>query len=247
MEWPEAEPDHESAGNRHRGAESGCSLDKGSETESDQQNLQTAVGSDSGDRLFHDFELSRLDRNVIEVDRGQNDPCDFQDSEGHSIGKTQSRQERRHFEEDHRDQHGTRSTRNRAPVWLHLQTGKQREQDEDGKSCHQRGQPPMAERVVDLGPLHNGLLAWGAEPRQTETHGQNHFVSRRRLPQSSVTNAPISYHPLQKAAEPALQGAPRSASPAHFSYTGFSPGTGFQPYLHHTADTAQDLHPAGLE
>ena len=161
VERLESQSDHECAGNRDRRAEAGRSFNEGSKTKSHQQHLQPAVGGDSRDRLLHDFELSGLDRNIVEVHGSENDPCDFQNTKGHAVPKAEPRQCGRHFEKDDRDQHRRSRSRDGAPVRLHFQAGEQAKENNDRKSRNQRGEPPMTEWIVDLCPLHNNLLANG--------------------------------------------------------------------------------------
>ena len=161
MEWFETKPDHECACDRYRRPESRRSLDECAKTKGDKQNLQAAIGGDSSDRLFHDFELPGLDRDVVEVDRSQNDPGDFQYSERNTVAKAKGGESGRHFEEEDCDRYGRRGTGDGAPVRFDLQTGQQPEKNNDRQGRNQRGEPPMTERVVDLGPLHHNLLANG--------------------------------------------------------------------------------------
>src|SRR2546429_1390510 len=52
-------------------SESRGAFDEGAETESDQENLQAAIGGNGRDRLLHDLELASLDGYVIEEDGGE--------------------------------------------------------------------------------------------------------------------------------------------------------------------------------
>ena len=154
MKRPEAEADHERPGDRDRRAESGGAFNERAKTECHQQNLQTPIGCNSGDRFFHDFKLPGLDGNVVEINRSQHDPGNLQQPECNPVSEAHGRQGERHFEEYNRHGSRGRGAGNRAPVWLDLQTNQQPEQDEDRKSRNQGRKPPAAERVVDLSPLH---------------------------------------------------------------------------------------------
>src|SRR6266567_5825682 len=102
MEGLEPEPDHESAGDCNRCPEACGSLNECTETKSNDQDLQPAIGSDSSDRLLHDLELPGLDRNIVQVHRSENDPCYFQHTECSAVSKTEEGQRGRHFEEEDR-------------------------------------------------------------------------------------------------------------------------------------------------
>ena len=166
VEGLESQTDHERAGNRHWRAKARGSFDECAKTKRHQQHLQPAVGGDSGDRLLHDFKLPGLDGNIVEVDRGQNDPGDFQNTEGYAVSKAERSQRGRHLEKNDRNRHRRRRPGNGTPVRLHFKAGQQAEKHDDGKSRNQRGEPPMTEGIVDLGPLHHNLLTNGSLPAQ---------------------------------------------------------------------------------
>jgi hypothetical protein len=83
----EAEADHESAGDGDGSAESGAAFNERAEAESDEKELEAAVGSDGGDGLLHDFELAGLDGDVVEEDGGDDNPDDFEEAVGGTVGK----------------------------------------------------------------------------------------------------------------------------------------------------------------
>jgi hypothetical protein len=47
-------------------------------------------------------------------------------------------------------------------VRFYFQTGQQAEKNDDGQGRNQCGEPPTPERVIDLGPVDDNLLANGA-------------------------------------------------------------------------------------
>src|SRR6266487_275682 len=159
LERAESEADHEGARDRHRSAEAGRTLNKGAEAERHEQQLQAPVGRDARHRLLHDLELAGEDGNVVEVDRHQNDPGDFQHAEGDAVQKTHPRERQRHPEDADRDQDGRPGPGNRAPVRLHPQSGQEAEQDQDRESGDEGREDPAVQRVVNLGPRHSSLLA----------------------------------------------------------------------------------------
>src|ERR1044072_4325190 len=77
----ETESDHKRAGDRHRCAESRAAFNKSTETEGHEQELQTTIRRDRGDRLFHDLELPCLNRNVVEKHCCDHDPHNFEETE----------------------------------------------------------------------------------------------------------------------------------------------------------------------
>jgi len=95
----EAEADHESAGDGDGGAESGAAFDERAEAEGHEKELKAAVGRDGGDGLLHDFELAGLDGDVVEEDGGDDNPDDFEETVGRTVGKAGERQLRGHVED----------------------------------------------------------------------------------------------------------------------------------------------------
>jgi hypothetical protein len=92
MKWSKAEPDHEGTRDCHRSAKASRAFDERAKTKGDQQYLQSTIWSDSRNRLFHDFELAGLHRDVVEVNRGENNPRDLQHAEGNAVGKAECSQ-----------------------------------------------------------------------------------------------------------------------------------------------------------
>jgi len=161
MEWLESEADHESAGDRHGRTKASRSLDECTETEGHEQHLQATVGSDGSHRLFHDFELPGLDGDVVEINRGENDPGNLQHTESDAIPKADGGKLRRHSKKENCDSNRRTGTRHGAPVWLKFEARQHAQQDNDGQSRNKGGEPPMTEWIVNLGPLHPDLRANG--------------------------------------------------------------------------------------
>src|SRR5258708_686232 len=155
MDGLEAEADHERAGNRHRSAESSRAFDEGAEAEGHEQKLQPAVWSDGGDRLLHDFKLPGFDGNVVEKNRRDNDPYDFQEAKRAAIQKTGERQLRRHSKHKNRAKNGRRRPGDSTPVWPDLEACEQSEQYNDWQRGYQGREPPVAKRIVHLRPSHH--------------------------------------------------------------------------------------------
>src|SRR5260370_38375464 len=72
----EAEADHERTGDYDGSAKSRGALNKCAKAESDKEELQAAIRGDRGDGLLRDFELPGLYGNVVEKNRGDDDPDD---------------------------------------------------------------------------------------------------------------------------------------------------------------------------
>ena len=85
LEVREAEADQERAGDRHRRPAAPAALEEGAEAEGDQDDLEAPVRGDAGDRLLHHLELPGLDRDVVEVDRGDDDPGDPEEAEDEAV------------------------------------------------------------------------------------------------------------------------------------------------------------------
>jgi hypothetical protein len=76
-------------------------------------------------------------------------------SKSDAVAKTRHRQDQRHLEKYDSDQGRCRRATNGAPVRLDLQPNQQSEQHKDGQGRDQRRKPPAAERIIDLGPVHD--------------------------------------------------------------------------------------------
>ena len=87
MKRPESQANHERARDRYRRAETRSSFDERAKAKRHEQNLQPAIRSNSRDRFLHDFELTCLHRNIVEIHRSQHDPRNFQNSIRHAIRK----------------------------------------------------------------------------------------------------------------------------------------------------------------
>jgi uncharacterized sporulation protein YeaH/YhbH (DUF444 family) len=104
LEWIESETNQKRSGNRHRRAASAGPLQKGSETEGDQDQLQSLVRGEVGDRILHDLELPGLDRDIVEEHRGDDDPRNPEKAEDHPVHRGGADHHRRHAEDQQRQQ-----------------------------------------------------------------------------------------------------------------------------------------------
>ena len=105
MEGLKAQPNHESASDRHRRAESRASLNESAEAERHQQQLQPAIGGDASNGSFHDLEVARVDGNVVEIHGGNHNPHNVHQARGNTIEKALSGERSRHAEDDDCYQH----------------------------------------------------------------------------------------------------------------------------------------------
>ncbi len=151
----EAESDHERAGDGHGRAESRGAFDEGAETESDQENLQAAIGGNGRDRLLHDLELASLDGYVIEEDGGDDNPNDFEETKSRAIEEAGNSQEGWHLKGENGDKDCGCRAGNGTNVRFQAKAGKESQKHQDGESRDDRGKPPMPHRVVNLCPSHN--------------------------------------------------------------------------------------------
>ena len=81
LERVEPQPDQERARDRHRRTAAAGPLEEGAEAEGDQDQLQPLVRRERRDRLLHHLELPRLDGDLVEEDRRDDDPGDPQEPE----------------------------------------------------------------------------------------------------------------------------------------------------------------------
>ncbi len=68
LKWLESEPYQKCSSDGDRSTTTARALEKGAETEGNQNHLKTPVRRERGNRLFHDVELSGLTSNVVEKD-----------------------------------------------------------------------------------------------------------------------------------------------------------------------------------
>src|SRR6185437_12825736 len=74
--------------NGHGGTESSRAFDEGSETEGHDQQLKPPIGRDAGHGLFHNLELAGFNGDVVEIDGGDHDPDNLQQTKAGAIKKT---------------------------------------------------------------------------------------------------------------------------------------------------------------
>ena len=117
----EAKTDHKSAGDGDRRTEPSAAFNERAEAERHEQELQTPIRRDGRDGLLHDFELAGLDRNIVEKNRRDHDPDDFQQAERRPVKETADCEHGGHLENDHGHEHRGRRPRDSTKVWPHLQ------------------------------------------------------------------------------------------------------------------------------
>jgi hypothetical protein len=110
-----------------------------------------------GDRVLHDLEGAARDRDVVEKDRGEDDPGDLHQAEGDSVEKARARERHGHAErKDGDDQRGDGASR-RGPGRAHSPEGEEVEEHHDREAREKGRCRPEAERIVVLVPgSHNG-------------------------------------------------------------------------------------------
>src|SRR5579859_1128372 len=139
----EAEADHEGASDGDGSAESGAALNERAKAESDEKELEAAVGSDGGDGLLHDFELAGLDGDVVEKDGGDDDPDNFEEAIGGTVGKAGKSQLRGHVEDEDGAKNRGSGAGNGAEMGADFEAGEQAEKDNDGKRSNESGEPQI--------------------------------------------------------------------------------------------------------
>ena len=92
--------------------------------QNDQQDLQAAVGGDTGHRFLHSLELASFHRDVVEVDGGEDNPGNFEKAEGDAIDEAHGGKLSGHFEETDGDDDGSQGAGYGAPMRLHFEAGK---------------------------------------------------------------------------------------------------------------------------
>ncbi len=124
--------------------------------ESDEEQLQAAVGGDAGQALLQRDEAAGLAGEVIEEDDGKNDPANGEDAVTGSIGRGGEGQSHRHVEDDDRGEQRSRKAGDRRNVGFEPQNGHGAEEHDDGQGGDQRGELPVPGRVVALHPAARG-------------------------------------------------------------------------------------------
>ncbi len=168
VEGAETETDHEGSGDGDRRAESSAAFDEGAETKRDEKKLQAAIRGDTGDGLLHDLELPGFDRDVVEKDRGDDNPDNFEKAKGTAIEEAGKGEAYRHAKDSDGDDNGRGSTGDGAPMRANFQAGKQAKEHDDGERGNKGGEPPVAERVIDLGPSHPRSSAQGEFEKESD-------------------------------------------------------------------------------
>src|SRR5207244_12926229 len=66
-------------------SESRCAFDKRPERKGDEQGLQSSILGEAADGVFHDLKFAGLHRDVVQQDRGENDPADREKAERRAV------------------------------------------------------------------------------------------------------------------------------------------------------------------
>ncbi len=167
LEVREPESDEERARDRHRCASAPAALEEGPEAECDEDDLEAPVRGDARDRLLHHLELPGLDRDVVEVDRGDDDPGDPEEAEDEAVDPGGGNHRGRHPEHGSREHDGHQEAAERRDPHALAQHQQHEEQRGDRERGDEGRQGPPAERVVVLVPDHGVLRPTAARTSQS--------------------------------------------------------------------------------
>ena len=165
----EADGDQHDTGDRHRGTESGERLEEAAEAEGDDDGLDTRVIGDDVDDQPQVFEVARAHGELVEPDRGDDDPHDREQPEGESLRRRQSGESDGHSVGGDRNDESDADGGQSGPMGLPLQCA---EGDEDRQQRQDRQQRRPQKAVGDrrdFGCVHGfsntaGLAHCGSVP-----------------------------------------------------------------------------------
>jgi hypothetical protein len=150
----EAKADHQRAADRDGGAESRRAFDERAETECEQQRLHAAITGHSGDLFLQHRKLPRVDRELIDEDRVDDEPADGKKSKRGAVRGGGQGKWRRHAVHPHRNPDRDDQCDERGDVGPHMPEREQAEQEDDRDCGDQRRSADAADRGVVLGPSH---------------------------------------------------------------------------------------------
>src|SRR6266540_3222669 len=148
----EPQPDQKRSRNGHRRASAARAFQKGPETERDQNQLQSLVGRERGDRILHHLKLPLLYRDVVEEHRSDDDPCYPQYPEDHSVRGGGADHLRRHPENDERQNHRRQHPAHRRKPDPLPERDQNEEERQYRQGRNQRRKRPGTQWVVILRP-----------------------------------------------------------------------------------------------
>ena len=143
----EAEPDQKRSGNRDRRATAARAFQKRAEAKGDQHELQPLVRRQRRNRILHHLKLSGRRGDVVEKDRGDDDPRDAHHSENEAMSCG-----RRHQHRGHLKHHTARARR--PPAARSTPTPTRAASAPPGRRT--ASSTGRAETAVDSDPLSNG-------------------------------------------------------------------------------------------
>ena len=125
-------------------------------TKRHEDDLHARIGRERGETLAQDFEEAFLDRELVEKNQVENNPADGQQPVTRAIDRGRAGRLHRHSISHERHHERDREAEQRGVVDAHLEQGDGAEQHDDGDRRDQRGEQDVAERIVVLGPVHDG-------------------------------------------------------------------------------------------
>ena len=157
VERRESQAHQERRADRDRRPEPGRALDERAERERNQQRLDAPIGRQVRHRRLDDAELAGFDRQVVQEDRVDDDPADWQQPVRRAVDRRRRGGRRRHAVDHHRDRERRHEPGQRGPMRFPLEDAERHEQQHDRQRRGRGTEPGVAERIVDLNPGHGRL------------------------------------------------------------------------------------------
>jgi hypothetical protein len=98
--------DQKRSSNRHRRAAAARPFQERAEAKRNQHELQAFIRRQARDRILHHLKLSGRGGDVVEKDRGHDDPRNADRSKNHAVSRRRCYQHRRHLENQHGQRDG---------------------------------------------------------------------------------------------------------------------------------------------
>ena len=136
----EADGDEHDTGDRDRGTESGERLEEAAEAEGDDDRLDSRVVGDDVDDQPEVFEAPRAHGELVEPDRGDDDPHDREQTEGESLRRRQRSETDGHSVGGDRDDESDADGGQSGPMGLPLQCP-EGDEDRQQRQDRQQGRP----------------------------------------------------------------------------------------------------------
>ena len=183
----EADGHQHDSGDRDGRSEAGEGFEHRTETEGDDDRLDTRVVRDEVEGCAQVVEAAAHDGDLVEHDRAEDDPHDREETEDRTLGRGQQCEVHGHLERQDGDEDRDGQRRQAGPVGLPSQCAERDENGEEGQQTHQCGQPEAVghrRQRWGEGARHRG--AFRTRPNGQTKDVMHTIATSLRLPASHV-------------------------------------------------------------